>query len=730
MPSSSWEILRRSSTFTFKYKYESTLDSTHIRLVKIRPRARSLLRERLNIEVTTHSLDEAQALGYHALSYTWGAPLEGLDKRADRNSCILVNDDRFYVQPNLFGALKRFEEFDWYLWIDAICIDQTNQREREIQVGIMSEIYSMAAQVDIWLGDGGEQSAEAIRLTRALSSLAEETGGSEVSLNKNEIESSGLPPIPSKGWEPFVDLLDRNWFRRAWVIQETALARQSFVFLGNSECISWEQLTSALIMISRLGWYPNATLAMVKLEEMKTWTPGPYAIHFISVIRVSLESLKETQRHPQISVIEDLTGPDNWKTTASSHLAYMMMIGHKFKVANDRDRVYSLLGMVNIAASHMGLPRCDLEVNYNASVAEVFTAATTNILNHCNHLGFISLAGIAEFHHGTLNLPSNDIPSWVPNFSTEPSAARTAPILFPWGRGEIRLDASRYSKIGSLGFSITGSRLSVQAQRIGQFLPGCYLFYVLAYLFHVEPFAALLLRCDKRYKVTGELHIEACLRTFIFGANIHDSITDLSELGASFKAWLCYILFQYLRIWDTSMTIDQRLVFLEQLTSFQSLVARYGDEACDVLPSIEWVKQMLQKLGASNPPDSELALIFSFMERTSSLGGFSEEFDLEWTSVVAKELADTFMLAGKYASMLGSYACQRRVFLTDEGHLGLAFSSVQEGDSVWVVSSCPVPLVMRPRADGTYQLIGDSYVHGIMEGEAVKDNSWEKITIT
>ncbi|KAF4498431.1 heterokaryon incompatibility (het-6OR allele) [Fusarium agapanthi] len=728
MRSSSWITLRRSSPFSTKYKYESTLDSTHIRLVKIRPRTRSLLSERLNIDVTTYSLDEAEALGYHALSYTWGAP-EGEGKRKVSDSSILVNGSRFYVQPNLLGALKRFEESDWYLWIDAICIDQANQREREIQVGIMSEIYSMAARVDIWLGDGGEPSVEAIRLTRTLSSLAAETHGSEVSLDKNEIESSSLPPLPSLGWKPFVDLLERNWFRRAWVIQETVLARQAFVFLGNSESIPWQQLVSSLTMIHRLGWYPNATLAMVKVEEL-SWPPGPYAIHFISVIRVSLESLKKNQDHPQISVIDDLTGPDNWKTTASSHLAYMMMVGHKFKVTNARDRVYSLLGMVNVAASHMGLPRCDLEVNYDASVAEVFTAATVNILHHCNHLGFISLAGIAEFHHGTLNLPPGDIPSWVPNFSNEPSAARTAPILFPWGRGKVRLDAARYSEVGSLGFSITGSRLSVQAQRIGQILPGSYPFYALAYFFHVEPFADLLLRCGKRYKVTGELSIEACWRTFIFGANIHDSITDISELDASFQAWLCYILFQYLRVWDTSMTVDQRLVFLEQLTNFQSLVARDGDEAYDMLPSIEWVKQMLQKLGASDPPDSQLASIFSFMARTSSLGGFSEEFDLEWTSVVAKELADTFILAAKYARLLGTYAGQRRVFLTDEGHLGLAFSSILEGDSVWVVSSCPVPLVLRPRVDGTYQMVGDSYVHGIMEGEAVKDNSWEEITMT
>ncbi|KAF4949032.1 hypothetical protein FGADI_9317 [Fusarium gaditjirri] len=725
MTPSPWTTFCRSSTFGTRYKYESTLDSTHIRLVQIRQRTRGLFSERLNIDLTTHSLDEAEALGYHALSYTWGAP-EGPGKCTDPDSCILVNGDRFYVQANLFGALKRFEEFDWYLWIDAICIDQTNQREREIQVGIMSEIYSMAARVDIWLGAGGKESAEAIDMVRKLSCLDEKTRGSEVSLNKSEIESSGLPHMPSVAWKPFVNLLERNWFRRAWVIQETVLAQQTFVFLGDSECISWEHLASALAMVNRLGWHPNAALAMAKVEQL-SWSAGPYAIYYITVLKMSLESLKKPQDHPFFSVIEELTGTDNWKRTASSHLAYMMMVCHKFKVTNARDRVYSLLGMVNLAASHLGIPRCNLEVDYKASVGQVFTAATTNILNHCNHLGFISLAGFAEFHHGTHNLPSADIPSWVPNFSEEPSAARTVPILFPRGNSQDRLDASRYSEIGSLGFSINGSRLSVQAQRVGQILPRSFQFYVLAYYFNIEEFAAFLLRYGKRYKPTGELSIESCWRTFIFGSN---TVTDSSTLRACFKAWLSFILFHCLRVWDTSKTVDQRLSYLEQLPCFQSLVARDGDEASDMLPSIEWIKQMLHKLGPSDPPDSQLSSIFSYMATRSSIAGFSSDFDLEWTSAVAKELADTFSQADQYALLLGTYAGQRRVFQTDEGHLGLAFSSALEGDSVWVVSSCPVPLVLRPRADGTYQLVGDSYVHGIMKGEAVKDNHWEEITIT
>ena len=40
----------------------------------------------------------------------------------------------------------------WDLWIDAICIDQKNDAEKAIQIGLMGEIYASAGKVFIWLG--------------------------------------------------------------------------------------------------------------------------------------------------------------------------------------------------------------------------------------------------------------------------------------------------------------------------------------------------------------------------------------------------------------------------------------------------------------------------------------------------------------------------------------------------------------------------------------------------
>lgn len=39
-----------------------------------------------------------------------------------------------------------------FIWIDAICIDQTDENEKAMQIPLMSEIYKRAYQVNVWLG--------------------------------------------------------------------------------------------------------------------------------------------------------------------------------------------------------------------------------------------------------------------------------------------------------------------------------------------------------------------------------------------------------------------------------------------------------------------------------------------------------------------------------------------------------------------------------------------------
>lgn len=46
------------------------------------------------------------------------------------------------------------------LWVDALCIDQGNDGEKAVQVGMMGEIYRDARRVRAWIGKRDEEDVD------------------------------------------------------------------------------------------------------------------------------------------------------------------------------------------------------------------------------------------------------------------------------------------------------------------------------------------------------------------------------------------------------------------------------------------------------------------------------------------------------------------------------------------------------------------------------------------
>jgi hypothetical protein len=93
-----------------------------------------------------------------ALSYAWGSPGQ---KRP-----IYYDGKILHVTTNCEAALRqlRLKEESRMLWIDAICIDQGCEEERNHQVGIMGGIYRSAKCVLIWLGGATIESNIALEI--------------------------------------------------------------------------------------------------------------------------------------------------------------------------------------------------------------------------------------------------------------------------------------------------------------------------------------------------------------------------------------------------------------------------------------------------------------------------------------------------------------------------------------------------------------------------------------
>lgn len=74
-----------------------------------------------------------------------------------------------------------------------------------------------------------------------------------------------------------------------------------------------------------------------------------------------------------------------------------------------------------------------------------------------------------------------------------------------------------------------------------------------------------------------------------------------------------------------------------------------------------------------------------------------------------------FMAAASFATHGG------RLFCTKSGYMGLAPKCTMVGDQVCVFISAEVPYVLR-RTGPAFELVGECYCHGIMEGEMMAGN--------
>jgi hypothetical protein len=69
------------------------------------------------------------------------------------------------------------------LWADAICINQSDQKEKAIQVSMMGKIYSNAQTVIVWLGPAGLYTHWAVSRVSTLSDVLARTGDVHVDID-------------------------------------------------------------------------------------------------------------------------------------------------------------------------------------------------------------------------------------------------------------------------------------------------------------------------------------------------------------------------------------------------------------------------------------------------------------------------------------------------------------------------------------------------------------------
>lgn len=267
------------------------LNNDETRILEIQP---GKFDEPVHCHLIHHRLSDDRNRAFEALSYCWG--------NIDQGCIIYLHDihgkskkpaSEFPVAENVLSALRHLRHSDRVrnIWIDAICINQLDFEERSNQVSMMSEIYSNASQVNVWLGEDYPGSSYAIMMVREMYNsqhkicpgaadchckdahhLRDPRGDDSVALHPIEEVYRNEYPDFASNWGSFFSVADvlfgNPWFRRVWVLQEALIPRRVMVQCGNYR-IPWVELIE-------IGEHMNKNLYVNHLSP-KAAIPGVWS---------------------------------------------------------------------------------------------------------------------------------------------------------------------------------------------------------------------------------------------------------------------------------------------------------------------------------------------------------------------------------------------------------------------------------------------------------------------
>ncbi|KAF3023680.1 hypothetical protein E8E14_013634 [Neopestalotiopsis sp. 37M] len=358
------------------------------------------------------SLDDSKG-EYVALSYTWGRP-EPLDLdptfQPDSIWRLKCDDGVVEVRQNLFDFLqqvRRAESNTSAFWIDAVCINQRDDKEKSEQVLRMAQIYAASSQVWIWLG-GRPISIEAQQIIeefipalmkhdndrnydrgyyRSIDILDETSSNALIQAIGYEKWS-----IWKSSWRQYRALFARNWFQRGWTVQEAALQAPKHCFaLVGSYVIRW----------SLVIWFSACLLG-------SDWPLTQEEPRWFSQVGVRVMARRFSNPESSQSV---LTAREAVALKHKWHADFLDLIEwtRNLYVEDPRDRIYAYLGIM--LQNKPPSVQNSIVPDYALDVELVFRNFATVILQNVSELRMMATIQNSQ------DRVYSKLPSWVPDFS-------------------------------------------------------------------------------------------------------------------------------------------------------------------------------------------------------------------------------------------------------------------------------------------------------------------------
>ncbi|MCJ1408010.1 hypothetical protein MMC19_002083 [Ptychographa xylographoides] len=356
----------------------SRLAETDIRLLTVN------VRDGVAASLELHTYPRAAAPEYDAVSYTWGNDTS--------TTTLMCNGVSLEIRTNLFKALPFIHDFrpeprTRPLWIDAICLNQTDHQEKEIHVPGMGEVYENATRTLIWLGEADDHSDLAMDNMEGLTQKLFTVKNPSSLTVRQRLTNHGLPLPEDQKWKALKDLQLRPWVFRLWTLQEIVLSKEAVLLCGRKST-PW----TALLALHEAAMQAQLD-TMIKAEaDPET----PYKQSSILISHISF-----LQKHRKNSDV--------------INLPVLLMLSADRGYSLPVDRVWALLGLLN--KRYQQLIRSAKLVDYSEDAISKYHETFLNLAEfHIKHDKALAMR-IIEDNLRTARNPL--LVSWCPDWHTD-----------------------------------------------------------------------------------------------------------------------------------------------------------------------------------------------------------------------------------------------------------------------------------------------------------------------
>ncbi|KAH6681623.1 heterokaryon incompatibility protein-domain-containing protein [Halenospora varia] len=325
----------------------------------------------LHLRAERHEL--ANIVEYDAISYVWGT--------AEASVRVLCNDGSLQITPRAYEMLEHLHLHrpvpTRLLWIDAICINQTDLDEKAVQVPLMHQIYSKAASVVVWMGPAIPQTQAFMTDFDRMTSLV------QMPMYKLHVRHTDFVPPP---------------FR---TFQEIILAVHKAIVLCGSFWVDLDDFVEFVVN----GFYSAGEYISYNATTASNVPGNPRKSDLV------WEGCRTIQRY------RDSFFEDNTRCVDAVDIPLLLNILRPRKVKKPVDRIWAISGLLERDFQRKLAPLVDYSETGRAQYWRTYVRFAKTLIEEQQSLGLLCIPPSVE--------SNEDIPSWCPDLSGQAACLMT-----------------------------------------------------------------------------------------------------------------------------------------------------------------------------------------------------------------------------------------------------------------------------------------------------------------